>query len=217
MLVRWLLGSLAAAGSSSTSTSSWPRISTSRSSASRSIRANSSRKPLHDCTRFSPTNTIRSSGLTPACLGGRAGAHHVDVGRRALEHVGHQHEAQLREIDRLGRLQLWRCPAAGRNLPARICLDRAAQFVDGNRVVEPDVVLRVAQLLAEHRQQLAVLIGQRPAGRAGIVGHGVEHVDRAVIGRFERAAAGVEPRLDRDRAVLHAGRLVAGRPRRTGC
>ena len=64
--------------------------------------------------------------------------------------------------------------------------------------------------LPSMRQQLAVLIRQRPAGRAGIVGHRVEHVDRTVIGRFERAAAGIEPRLDRDDAVLHAGRLVAG-------
>ena len=32
-----------------------------------------------------------------------------------------------------------------------------------------------------------------------------------MVGRLEHAAAGVQPRDDRNRAVLHAGRLVAGR------
>ena len=55
----------------------------------------------------------------------------------------------------------------------------------------------------------AVAGDQRAAGGAGIVRGHVEHVDRAAIGRLEDAAPGLQPRDHRDRALLHAGRLVA--------
>ena len=54
-------------------------------------------------------------------------------------------------------------------------------------------------------------IDQRPAGGAGIVGDAIDDVDRAVIGRFVDAPAGIELGLGGHDAVLHAVGLVAGR------
>ena len=96
-------------------------------------------------------------------------------------------------------------------LPVRIASIEATNSGVGNGEIEPDVVLRVAQLLAEHAEQMALQIGERAARGAGVVRHRVEHVDRALIGRFVSAAASVERGDGRDRAVLHAGRLLAGR------
>ena len=80
-------------------------------------------------------------------------------------------------------------PCRATNLPASISVDRLAQLVDGHGVVQPGVVQRVAEFLAQHAGQLAAAGHQGAAGRAGVVGGHVEHVDRAVIGRLEDAAA----------------------------
>ena len=92
----------------------------------------------------------------------------------------------------------------GDELAGADLLDRFAQLVDRQGVVQPGVVQRIAELLAQHGHQLAAARDQRPAGRAGIVGHHVEHVDRAVIGGLENAAAGLQPRDHGNRPVLHA-------------
>ena len=88
-------------------------------------------------------------------------------------------------------------------------VDGRLQLADGNGVVEPDVAGELRSSLPSRPARRPLAIGQCAAGRAGIVGHGVEHVGRAAVVRFERAAAGGQLGLGRDDAVQHAGRLVA--------
>ena len=195
-------------GSRTTSNKSSPRSTVRETRSSRSIKAISLRTALHVCVKRPPTRRIRSSGRRPTRAAARAGPHLVDKGRRPLEHVRHQHDAQPLESHRplaFGGLLLRR----GDELSRANRLHRSPQLVDRDGVVQPGVVQRVAQLLAEHRRQFAAPRQQRPARRAGIVAHQVEHVDGAVIRGLEDAAAGVQPRDDGNRPVLDADRLVA--------
>ena len=94
-------------------------------------------------------------------------------------------------------------------LPGLDLVDRLAKLIDRHGVVQPGIVERIAEFLAQQAGQFAAKGHQRAARRAGVVGGHVEHVDRAVIGRLENAAPAFQPRDHRDRAALHAGRLVA--------
>ncbi len=98
----------------------------------------------------------------------------------------------------------WRDELARPNL-----FDRAAKLVDRDGVVQPGVVQRVAEFLAQHADQFAAARDQRAARGAGIVRGHVEHVDRAAIRSLEDASPGLQPRNHRDRPPLNAHRLIA--------
>ena len=155
-----------------------------------------------DWTSSSLTNTIKSSGRTPALAAGEPGTTDVDVSGRAVHHVGnhHQPEVDRREMRGLASSDFG---GGGVKRPAMISPIGPRSCAERDGVVDPRVAVGVAQFASDHADQPAVERGQRPAGRAGIIRHRIDDIDRPFVGGSDtrRAArrAGPGPQSHRGR------------------
>ena len=146
--------------------------------------------------------TTGPGGRRPGASGRRAGA--GPGGRRAGRGPGRRRRAcapARREPARFpatpgrarcGRLARPAASSPGDELAGADLLDRLAQLVDRHGVVQPGVVQRVAQLLAEHAGQLAAAGHQRPAGGARDCSWS-RRARRSARGRASRTCRGGPP------------------------
>ena len=125
--------------------------------------------PVHDCTNWPLTNTIRSSARMPALAAGESG--------RTLSINGGVRSSTLgtSTIPRSPSVSGFSAAFGGPNahrrggLPGFDRFHSLHNFVHRHGVVQPTVVLRVAQLQAQHAQQFAAQVGKRSPAAPGLL------------------------------------------------